>query len=67
MLGLEPGYNIIECGVVGEIESIPKCPFGSTILVFRSGNRFRKPEEWKGKVDKSVLELLERLFAIDYL
>jgi len=67
VVGLEPRYNIVERGVVGEIESIPKCPFGFTILVFCCGNRFRKPEEWEGKVDKSILKLLERLLAIDYL
>lgn len=41
----EPIHDLFQCGIVLELESIPKCPIFSTVFAFLRRDWFRETEE----------------------
>lgn len=67
VVGLEPVYDVLQRRVVAELETVPQRPLGRAVLELRGGDGFREAKEGEGKIDKSILVLLQLRLAVNEL
>ena len=67
MFLLEPRDDLLEGGVVLELEAVPQRPLCRSVLVLLGRYRFRETEERQGEVHESIFVVLEFVLAIDDL
>lgn len=54
---LEPCNDVLQSGIILELEPVPKRPFGCSVLALSCGDGFRESKEGECEVDESVLEI----------
>ena len=67
MLLLEPVDDLLQRGVVLELEAVPKRPLGRVELALLGSDGLGEAEERKGKIDEAVLVVLKLVLAVNDL
>jgi hypothetical protein len=61
---LEPRDDLLEGGVVLELEAIPQRPLCRSVLVLLGRYRFRETEERQGEVHESIFVVIKLVLAV---